>query len=128
MSNLSVGERSAPMTRWSTSTTTNPKMKVGRHHHGLCDEISHNTHKTRCIWVIIDKLTKSSHSLTMKMIDALDKLIKIYILEIVRSHGIPVLVTSERDPKFNPRYWASFQQTMDTKLSFSTIFHLQTDG
>ena len=80
------------------------------------------------IWVIVDRLTKSSHFLAIRMTDSLDKLARMYVREIVRLHGVPVTVVSDRDPRFTSRFWNSFQQAMGTKLSLSTAFHPQTDG
>ena len=41
------------------------------------------------IWVVIDRLTKSTHFLPVRTDYSLDKLAELYISEIVRSHGIP---------------------------------------
>jgi hypothetical protein len=50
------------------------------------------------IWVIIDRLTKSAHFLAIKITDTLDKLAELYVREIVRLHGVPVSIVSDRDP------------------------------
>ena len=42
------------------------------------------------IWVIVDRLTKSTHFLPIKETDRMEKLIRTYIREIVRLHGVPV--------------------------------------
>ncbi|RVW83820.1 Transposon Ty3-G Gag-Pol polyprotein [Vitis vinifera] len=43
-------------------------------------------------------------------------------------HGVHVSIVSDRDPRFTSRFWHSLQKALDTKLSFSTAFHSQTDG
>ena len=43
-------------------------------------------------------------------------------------HGVPVSIVSNRDPRFTSRFWYSLQKALDTKLSFSTSFHPQTDS
>jgi hypothetical protein len=55
------------------------------------------------IWVIVDRLTKSSLFLHIKMGDSVEKLAQLYIKEVVRLHGVPVSIVSDRDPRFTSR-------------------------
>ncbi|KAL5828810.1 hypothetical protein ACOSQ3_018278 [Xanthoceras sorbifolium] len=80
------------------------------------------------IWVIVDRLTKSAHFLPVRVDYSLDRLAELYIKEIVRLHGVPVSIISDRDPKFTSRFWKKFQEALGIRLSFSTAFHPQTDG
>ncbi|RVW98761.1 Transposon Tf2-2 polyprotein [Vitis vinifera] len=84
--------------------------------------------KKNGVWVIVDRLTKSAHFLAMKTTDSMNILAKLYIQEIVRLHGIPVSIVSDRDPKFTSQFWQSLQRALGTQLNFSTAFHPQTDG
>ncbi|KAG8481101.1 hypothetical protein CXB51_025847 [Gossypium anomalum] len=84
--------------------------------------------KKDAIWVVIDKLTKSAHFIPIRMDYSLDKLAELYISEIVRLHGVPLSIISDRDPRFTSRFWKKLQEALGTKLSFSTAFHPQTDG
>ena len=59
---------------------------------------------------------------------SLDKLVELYIKEIVRLHGIPISIISDRDPRFTSRFWGKLQEALGTRLNFSTAFHPQTDG
>ena len=52
----------------------------------------------------------------------------IYIREIVRLHGVPVSIVSNRDPRFTTHFWKSFQKAMGTRLIMSTAFHPQMNG
>jgi hypothetical protein len=79
-------------------------------------------------WVIVDRLTKTAHFLPIRMTYSMDRLVELYIKEIVRLHGIPVSIVSDRDPRFTSRFWRSLQEALGTKLTFSTAFHPQTDG
>ena len=47
------------------------------------------------VWVVVDRLTKSAHFLPMRTYYSLDKLIELYIKEIVWLHGIPISIISD---------------------------------
>ncbi|GJS05289.1 putative reverse transcriptase domain-containing protein [Tanacetum coccineum] len=47
------------------------------------------------IWVIVDRLTKSTHLLPMKETDSMEKLTRQYLKEVVSRHGVPVLIISD---------------------------------
>nr|GEU97421.1 putative reverse transcriptase domain-containing protein [Tanacetum cinerariifolium] len=78
------------------------------------------------IWVIVDRLTKSTHFLPMKKTDSIKKLAQLYLKEIVYRHGVPVSIISDRDSdkvmlkvspiicfgksgKLSPRYIGTFE-------------------
>ena len=80
------------------------------------------------VWVIVDRLTKSVHFLQIRTTFTLDKLVSLYVKEIVKLHGVPVFIISDRDTRFTSMFWRSLQNTLGTQLNFSTVFHPQTDG
>ena len=80
------------------------------------------------VWVIVDWLTKSAHFLALWMTFTLEIFCRLYIREIVRLHGVPVSIVSDRDPRFTAHFWKSFQKVMGTRLTMRTAFHPQTDG
>ncbi|GJS96540.1 reverse transcriptase domain-containing protein [Tanacetum coccineum] len=47
---------------------------------------------------------------------------------IVRLHGTPSAIVSDRDPRFTSRFWKGLQKAWGTRLKFSTAFHPETDG
>ena len=71
---------------------------------------------------------KSAHFLAMQMIFTLERFCRLYIREIVRLHGLPVSIVSDRDPRFMTHFWKSFQKAMGTRLTMSIAFHPQTYG
>jgi hypothetical protein len=80
------------------------------------------------IWVIIYRLTKVAHFIPVKTTYGRATLARIYLKEIVRLHGIPRNIVSDRGTKFTSKFRMSLQQTMGTKLDFSTAYHPQSDG
>ena len=71
---------------------------------------------------------KSAHFLPFRITSPLDRLAQLYVDEVVRYHGIPISIVSDRDPRFTARYWQSLQEAFGTKIKLSTTFHPQTDG
>ncbi|KAK4383818.1 hypothetical protein Sango_3116500 [Sesamum angolense] len=61
--------------------------------------------KHHAIWVVVERLTKSAHFLAIRQKDSLDKLVELYVSEIVRLHGIPTSIISERDSRFTYHFW-----------------------
>ncbi|GJY21247.1 reverse transcriptase domain-containing protein [Tanacetum coccineum] len=80
------------------------------------------------IWVIVDRLTKSTHFLPMKEKDSTKNVTRLYMREIVERHGIPVSIISDRDSHFTLRVWQSLHKALGTQLNLSTAYHPQTDG
>jgi hypothetical protein len=103
-------------------------MEMGGYFYGFCDGITQGKKGNDAIWVVVDRLTKSALFFPMKMTNSVDKLVKLYVDEVIRLHGVLVSIISDRDPRFTSRLWPSLQQAMGTRLNLSTTFHLQTDG
>nr|GEW91247.1 retrotransposable element Tf2 [Tanacetum cinerariifolium] len=80
------------------------------------------------IWVVVDRLTKSAHFLPIRKDYSVSKLAETFQQEIVRLHGTPSAIVSDRDPRFTSRFWKGLQKAWGTRLKFSTAFHPQTDG
>ena len=51
-----------------------------------------------------------------------------YIKYVVRFHGVPRTIVSDRDTHYLTHFWKTLQQAMGTTLLHSTSFHPQTDG
>ena len=75
------------------------------------------------VWVVVDRLTKSAHFLPVRTDYSLNKLVELYIEEIVWLHRILVSIISNRDPRFTSRFWGKLQEALGTQLNFSTAFH-----
>jgi hypothetical protein len=79
------------------------------------------------IWVVIDRLTKSAHFILFHITDSVSKLAEMYIRDIVRLHGVPVSIVSDRDSRFTSRFLKCLQNALGTELNISIAYHPQTD-
>nr|GFA08629.1 putative reverse transcriptase domain-containing protein [Tanacetum cinerariifolium] len=80
------------------------------------------------IWLIVDRLTKSTHFLPIKETNSMEKLTRQYLKKVVSRHGLSVLIISDRYSKFTSQLWKSLNKALGTQLDMSTVYHLQTDG
>nr|GFA21166.1 reverse transcriptase domain-containing protein [Tanacetum cinerariifolium] len=80
------------------------------------------------IWVIVDRLTKSTIFTPIRETDPMDKLARIYQKEVFTRHRIPVSIISDHDPRFASNFWRSLQNALGTRLDMSTTYHPKTDG
>nr|GEU91237.1 retrotransposon protein, putative, Ty3-gypsy subclass [Tanacetum cinerariifolium] len=80
------------------------------------------------IWVIVDRLTKSAHFLSIREDYKMDRLARLYLNEIVSRHGVPISIISDRNSRFTLRFWQSIQEALGTRLDMSTAYHPQTNG
>ena len=80
------------------------------------------------IWVIIDRITKSSRFLEIETRDSAQEYAKLYINEIVRLHGVPLSIVSDRGSQFTSHFWKSFQKGLGIQVNVNTTFHPHTDG
>ncbi|GKB42284.1 putative reverse transcriptase domain-containing protein [Tanacetum coccineum] len=64
----------------------------------------------------------------MKENDPMEKLIKLYMKEVVTRHGVPVSIISDRDGRFTSLFWQALHKALGTRLYLSTAYHPETDG
>jgi hypothetical protein len=80
------------------------------------------------IVVFVDKLTKMAlYAATTTNVTALE-LAHLFFKEVVRHHGLPESIISDRDPRFNSIFWKALWGQLGTTLAMSTAYHPQTDG
>jgi hypothetical protein len=80
------------------------------------------------IWVIVDRLTKVVHFIPVKTTYSGAKLAELYMSRIMCLHGVPKKIVSNRGSQFTSMFWEKLHESMDTRLNFSSTYHLQTDG
>jgi IS30 family transposase len=80
------------------------------------------------IWVIVDRLTKTAHFIPVHTTYSTERYAKIYIDLIVRLHGVPKTILSDRGTQFVARFLAQVHESLGAKLIHSSSYHPQTDG
>jgi hypothetical protein len=80
------------------------------------------------IWVVVDRLTKSAHFIPIQETWPVSTLAQEFIRQIVRLHGVPERIVSDRDGRFTSRFWRQVHEALGSRLQFSTSYHPQTDG
>ena len=68
------------------------------------------------IWVIMDRMTKSTYFTPVKSTYRGEDYARLYIDEIVRWHGIPVYIISDRGVQFTSHFWRSFQKSLGMQV------------
>jgi len=79
------------------------------------------------IWIIVDRLMKSAHFIPINISFPVSQLAEIYIREIVKLHGVPSSIASDRDQRFTSRFWKSLQEALGSQLRLSSAYHPKTN-
>ncbi|MCO5547738.1 hypothetical protein L7F22_001189 [Adiantum nelumboides] len=80
------------------------------------------------IWTVIDRFSKHAHFIPVKKTVKPDHLARLFVAQILRLHGMPQTIVSNRDPRFTSLFWKAIWENIGTWLQFSSSFHPQTDG
>jgi hypothetical protein len=81
-----------------------------------------------CIVTFVDHMRNSAYWRACRKTSDAPGFARRFIDDIVRLHGVPQQVVSDRDVRFTADYWREVARILDTKLLMSTAFHPETDG
>lgn len=80
------------------------------------------------IWVTVDRLTKYTHLIQIKVNYNSEKLGRIYVKEVVRLHRAPVSIISDRYTQLTSKFWHKLHEELSINLNPSTTSLPQIDG
>lgn len=87
-----------------------------------------SVNKHDAILVVVDKFTKMAHFIPTTTSVTAPEAAKLIFDNVVRLHGLPKEIISDRDSRFTSTFWQSLFSFLNTKLKLSTSFHPQSDG
>ena len=80
------------------------------------------------IFVVVDRFTKYAEMIPFRHSYTAEQLAHVFKDRIIRYHGIPESIISDRDKLFTSNYWTTLLAAIGTKKKLSTAYHPQTDG
>ena len=80
------------------------------------------------ILTVVDRFSKYAHFIALSHPYTASSVARTFFDGIVRLHGFPTSIMSDRDPVFTSHMWRDLFKLAGVQLHFSTTFHLQMDG
>lgn len=84
--------------------------------------------KVDSIFVLVDRFSKMAHFIPCSNALEASKVEQLFFQEVVRLHGLPKTIVSDRDTKFMSYFWKTLWLAIRTKLQFSSAYHPKNDG
>ena len=79
------------------------------------------------ILTVVDCFSKFAHFVPLSHPYTAASVAKVFFQEIVRLHGLPSSIVSDRDPVFTSAFWKELFSLAEVKLQFTSAFHPQSD-
>lgn len=96
-------------------TIASSRFDLGRYSHGFYHSLT-QVPRLDCILAVVDRLSKYAYFLPLKYHYIARSVAELFAREIVRLHGIPQSIVSDRDPAFVSSFWQELFKLQGTKL------------
>ena len=80
------------------------------------------------ILVVIDRASKTGHFIPTTTRVSGEEVWKLLYHNVVRLHGLPLSIVSDRDPRFTGHFWTQLQAALRVALNMSAAYHPASDG
>lgn len=87
-----------------------------------------NSFSFTMIMVVIDRLSKYGHFIALKSDYSSKTVAQAFMLHVVKLHGVPKSIVSDRDKVFTSSFWQHLFKLQGTTLAMSSAYHPQSDG
>lgn len=78
--------------------------------------------------VTIDRLTKRAHFSPVRKEDSTEEIANVLVRDVIRLHGLPKQIVSDRDIKFTNNYWRTAMQILGIEIHMTTVNNPSSNG
>ena len=80
------------------------------------------------ILVVVDRFSKAARFIALTKLPTAKQTAEIMVREVVRYHGPPKDLVSDRGPQFVARFWKAFWGNLGASVSLTSGYHPQSNG